>query len=51
MVARVVDGEWMNEEEIIVAEPVGRMGKPEEIGGGRGLAAVRSIIRSSPGIR
>jgi NAD(P)-dependent dehydrogenase (short-subunit alcohol dehydrogenase family) len=34
MVARMVDSGGMNEQEFIAAEPVGRMGRPEEIGEG-----------------
>ena len=34
MVARLIDGGGMNEQDFIAAEPVGRMGKPEEIGEG-----------------
>jgi NAD(P)-dependent dehydrogenase (short-subunit alcohol dehydrogenase family) len=34
MVARMVDSGGMNEQEFIAAEPVARMGKPEEIGEG-----------------
>jgi len=34
MVARMVDSGGMNEQEFIAGEPVGRMGKPEEIGEG-----------------
>jgi NAD(P)-dependent dehydrogenase (short-subunit alcohol dehydrogenase family) len=34
MVARMIDSGGMNEEVFIAAEPVGRMGKPEEIGEG-----------------
>jgi NAD(P)-dependent dehydrogenase (short-subunit alcohol dehydrogenase family) len=34
MVARMVDSGAMNEQEFIAAEPVARMGKPEEIGEG-----------------
>ena len=34
MVARMVDSGGMNEHEFLAAEPVGRMGKPEEIGEG-----------------
>jgi NAD(P)-dependent dehydrogenase (short-subunit alcohol dehydrogenase family) len=34
MVARMVDSGGMNEQEFLAAEPVGRMGKPEEIGEG-----------------
>ena len=32
MVARMVDSDGMNEQEFLAAEPVGRMGRPEEIG-------------------
>jgi NAD(P)-dependent dehydrogenase (short-subunit alcohol dehydrogenase family) len=34
MVARMVDSRGMNEQELLAAEPVGRMGRPEEIGEG-----------------
>jgi len=34
MVARMVDSGGMNEQEFLAAEPVGRMGRPEEIGEG-----------------
>jgi NAD(P)-dependent dehydrogenase (short-subunit alcohol dehydrogenase family) len=34
MVARMVDSGAMNEQEFLAAEPVGRMGRPEEIGEG-----------------
>jgi NAD(P)-dependent dehydrogenase (short-subunit alcohol dehydrogenase family) len=34
MVARMVDSGGMNEQEFIASEPVGRMGRPEEIGEG-----------------
>jgi NAD(P)-dependent dehydrogenase (short-subunit alcohol dehydrogenase family) len=34
MVARMIDSGGMNEQEFVAAEPVGRMGKPEEIGEG-----------------
>jgi NAD(P)-dependent dehydrogenase (short-subunit alcohol dehydrogenase family) len=34
MVARMIDSGGMNEQEFLAAEPVGRMGKPEEIGEG-----------------
>ena len=34
MVARLIDSGGMNEQDFIAAEPVGRMGKPEEIGEG-----------------
>ena len=34
MVARMVDSGGMNEQEFLAAEPMGRMGKPEEIGEG-----------------
>jgi NAD(P)-dependent dehydrogenase (short-subunit alcohol dehydrogenase family) len=34
MVARMIDGGGMNEREFVGAEPVGRMGRPEEIGEG-----------------
>jgi NAD(P)-dependent dehydrogenase (short-subunit alcohol dehydrogenase family) len=34
MVARMIDSGGMNEQEFIAAEPVGRMGRPEEIGEG-----------------
>jgi NAD(P)-dependent dehydrogenase (short-subunit alcohol dehydrogenase family) len=34
MVARMIDSGGMNEQEFLAAEPVGRMGRPEEIGEG-----------------
>jgi NAD(P)-dependent dehydrogenase (short-subunit alcohol dehydrogenase family) len=34
MVARMIDSGGMNEQDFVAAEPVGRMGKPEEIGEG-----------------
>ena len=34
MVARMIDSGGMNEQEFVAAEPVKRMGKPEEIGDG-----------------
>jgi NAD(P)-dependent dehydrogenase (short-subunit alcohol dehydrogenase family) len=34
MVARMIDSGGMNEQESLAAEPVGRMGQPEEIGEG-----------------
>ena len=34
MVARMIDSGGMDEQVFIAAEPVGRMGKPEEIGEG-----------------
>ena len=34
MVARMIDSGGMNEQEFVAAEPVGRMGRPEEIGEG-----------------
>jgi hypothetical protein len=34
MVARMVDSGGMNEQEFLAAEPMGRMGTPEEIGEG-----------------
>jgi len=34
MVARMIDSGGMNEQDFVAAEPVGRMGKPEEIGAG-----------------
>jgi NAD(P)-dependent dehydrogenase (short-subunit alcohol dehydrogenase family) len=34
MVARMIDSGGMNEQDFIASEPVGRMGKPEEIGEG-----------------
>jgi NAD(P)-dependent dehydrogenase (short-subunit alcohol dehydrogenase family) len=34
MVARMIDSGGMNEQDFIAGEPVGRMGKPEEIGEG-----------------
>src|SRR6266481_1998313 len=34
MVARMIDSGGMNEQEFLAAEPVGRMGQPEEIGEG-----------------
>ena len=34
MVARMVDSRGMNEQELLAAEPVGRMGRPDEIGEG-----------------
>ncbi|HLW70399.1 MAG TPA: glucose 1-dehydrogenase [Candidatus Binataceae bacterium] len=34
MVARMIDSGGMNEQDFVAGEPVGRMGKPEEIGAG-----------------
>ncbi|MGD0291511.1 MAG: SDR family oxidoreductase [Candidatus Binataceae bacterium] len=34
MVARMIDSGGMDEQEFLAVEPVGRMGKPEEIGEG-----------------
>jgi NAD(P)-dependent dehydrogenase (short-subunit alcohol dehydrogenase family) len=34
MAARMIDSGDMNEQDLIAIEPVGRMGKPEEIGEG-----------------
>jgi NAD(P)-dependent dehydrogenase (short-subunit alcohol dehydrogenase family) len=44
MVARMIDCGGMDEQVFIAAEPVGRMGKPEEIGEDVVLSAFRGIL-------